>query len=92
MVLSKIVSYRCAISLSAKISGFQPLETRAALVWRSIRLGRESMKTLDEFVKENCMMCGTQRCNPYDFEWLEGCLLYQQEKDNIQLPEDIELV
>ena len=35
---------------------------------------------LDKFIKENCMMCGTQRCDPSDIEWLEGCTLYQEEK------------
>lgn len=30
-----------------------------------------------KFVEENCMMCGSQRCDPYVIDWLEGCTIYQ---------------
>lgn len=31
------------------------------------------MPTYAEFVQENCMFCGTQRCDPSDPEWRSGC-------------------
>jgi hypothetical protein len=40
------------------------------------------MFDLDQFIKENCMMCGSQRCDPTNPIWLEGCLLYQEIIEN----------
>lgn len=36
---------------------------------------------LDKFIEENCTFCGSQRCDPYNPEWLEGCKLYQELKE-----------
>jgi len=33
-----------------------------------------------DFIKENCQMCGSQRCDPTDEEWIEGCLKFQEYK------------
>ena len=37
---------------------------------------------LDKFVAENCGLCGSQRCDPYNPEWLQGCSIYQSLKEN----------
>lgn len=34
--------------------------------------------TFDEFIETNCLLCGTQRCNPYDSDWREGCPYYRK--------------
>ena len=39
------------------------------------------MFNLNDFMKEYCTMCGSQRCNPADPLWLEGCRLYQELKE-----------
>ena len=41
--------------------------------------------TLQEFIKEHCMLCGTQRCNPLDPVWLEGCRLFRSLKESGEL-------
>lgn len=34
--------------------------------------------TLEEFKEKFCVLCGTQRCDPDDPVWREGCLHYQE--------------
>ena len=40
----------------------------------------EQYMTLKEFIKTYCDMCGTQRCDPKDPVWREGCPHYQENK------------
>lgn len=35
---------------------------------------------LSSFIKENCMMCGSQRCDPSELEWREGCSRWKRYK------------
>jgi len=34
--------------------------------------------TLKEFEEKYCHLCGTQRCDPRDIEWLKGCKHFQE--------------
>lgn len=34
--------------------------------------------TFDQFIETNCLLCGTQRCSPYDEDWHEGCPHYRK--------------
>lgn len=36
---------------------------------------------IEDFIQKYCMMCGSQRCDPYDEEWREGCLIFQKWKE-----------
>ena len=36
---------------------------------------------LNKFMQENCLWCGTQRCDPSNIEWLEGCRRYKELKE-----------
>lgn len=36
---------------------------------------------LNKFMQENCLWCGTQRCDPSNIEWLEGCRRYRELKE-----------
>lgn len=40
----------------------------------------EQYMTLKEFIKTYCDICGTQRCDPKDPIWREGCPHYQENK------------
>ena len=40
--------------------------------------------TFDEFVKEYCWMCATQRCDPKDEDWREGCPKFKKLKSEIE--------
>ena len=34
--------------------------------------------TFEEFQEKYCEKCGSQRCNPHELEWLEGCEYFQR--------------
>ena len=36
-----------------------------------------------DFVEKYCKECGTQRCDPYDPEWLAGCEIYRKIKGDV---------
>lgn len=40
---------------------------------------------LDKFVEDNCRLCGSQRCNPYDPQWLDGCRIYREIKEKSKM-------
>jgi hypothetical protein len=44
--------------------------------------------TLKEFMKTYCDMCGTQRCDPTDPIWREGCTYYQEYKPLLDKEQD----
>lgn len=37
---------------------------------------------LEQFVKSSCQLCGTQRCNPYNEIWREGCSKWREYINN----------
>lgn len=41
---------------------------------------------LNKFVERYCDSCGSQRCNPYNPEWLKGCRKYYEIKEKEKMP------
>lgn len=41
------------------------------------------MEVLTPFIKESCMMCGSQRCDPSESEWREGCSRWREYKQTL---------
>jgi hypothetical protein len=49
--------------------------------------------TFEEFEKICCFRCGSQRCDPRNMEWLEGCTRFQNlsYKDKAQIITELTL-